>query len=184
MSEHLTFSEIVRLRQMVADRHRLEGLANAVPSVAIDFVELVLRAGILADEVTPRIQRAAAWALRRELNSPAPPGSVEGCTDEVAFRLYEGARGSSSDQVYFVQACDGGPIKIGHSRAVASRLVSLQSSSPARLRLLVQLPGGEQLERFFHEAFAEFRLHGEWFSPDPCVTRVIADAVRMKEADS
>lgn len=174
----LTFTEITRLREIVAARKHLEQLPDAPPSIVFDGIELLLSMGF-PGELTPEIQRVAGWALRLHQQAAAPVGTIDGCAGEIAFYLYAASRIESVDQVYFVQSVDGGPIKIGHSIAVSSRLRSLQSSSPTALRLLLQLPGGERLERFLHEAFAEVRLHGEWFSPHESLTRGIAQAARL-----
>jgi hypothetical protein len=96
--------------------------------------------------------------------------------------------------VYFVQAGDDGPIKIGVARAsIPARLKSLQTGNPAPLRLLGYLPHEScdallvrwrqdgirsgaiawahqsrvSVEVVLHGMFAEGRLEGEWFEPTP-----------------
>jgi hypothetical protein len=69
--------------------------------------------------------------------------------------------------VYFIQAEDGGPIKIGLAGDPTKRLSELQRTSPQRLRILATEPGSASHERELHERFAEHRLHGEWFAPCP-----------------
>jgi hypothetical protein len=66
--------------------------------------------------------------------------------------------------VYFVQAREGDPIKIGRvSRAhlLPSRLASLQTGSPYPLHVLGVVRGDKEAE--LHRRFAAHRLSGEWF---------------------
>jgi hypothetical protein len=72
-------------------------------------------------------------------------------------------------RVYFVEAGPGGPIKIGTSLDVASRLRDLQATCPETLRLIVAIPGGHEDEHRLHCRFADERLHHEWFRGDGAV---------------
>jgi hypothetical protein len=68
--------------------------------------------------------------------------------------------------VYFLQAGEGGPIKIGFSASsVERRLHGNQVGCPAPLTLLGVIEGDVQLERRFHVAFRSCALRGEWFKP-------------------
>lgn len=88
--------------------------------------------------------------------------------DEIALALTEIEQEKAGQPVvYFVQAEDGGPIKIGVAKAPEKRLRELQATSPQVLRILTTVPGGTARERELHSQFAEHRLHGEWFS-DEC----------------
>jgi hypothetical protein len=69
--------------------------------------------------------------------------------------------------VYFIQAGDGGPIKIGIARSPERRLIELQVGNHAKLRILALTPGGWGEERALHDKFAALRLNGEWFDPAP-----------------
>ena len=69
--------------------------------------------------------------------------------------------------VYFIQAGDGGPVKIGIADDVASRLASLQTGCPAQLKILRLVRGDRPTEIEMHIRFARQRLRGEWFSFDP-----------------
>ncbi|RKH11980.1 hypothetical protein D7X74_24480 [Corallococcus sp. CA047B] len=86
---------------------------------------------------------------------------------------------SRSGWVYFIQQGKYGPIKIGWSRAPATRLVSLQTANPAPLTLLATVPGSRMTELQLHEQFAAYRMTGEWFRPVPalicCVRAVVAE---------
>jgi T5orf172 domain len=70
--------------------------------------------------------------------------------------------------VYFAQAGDAGPVKIGVSadRSLIARLQTLQTSNHVRLKLLRVVAGGKDVEQKIHERFCANRMHGEWFSYD------------------
>lgn len=69
--------------------------------------------------------------------------------------------------IYFIQAGVGGPIKIGRSDYPEARVAGLQTTSPAKLKLLRKLSEHFAGERALHQKFANHRLHGEWFAPAP-----------------
>lgn len=74
-------------------------------------------------------------------------------------------RGSTKGIVYFCIVDEGAPaVKIGFTRRAAKqRIADLQTGSPSRIRLLIEIPGTPPLERELHARFAAYRLHGEWF---------------------
>lgn len=80
--------------------------------------------------------------------------------------------------VYFVQAGPDGPIKIGLTTSLDSRLRALQTGSPRRLTLLHTEPGGRDRELALHRRWALHRLRGdgEWFAPAPAILNYIATA--------
>jgi hypothetical protein len=67
--------------------------------------------------------------------------------------------------VYFIQAGEAGPIKIGKSDDPVARLRSLQTAHHQRLILLGTVRGGEPLEKELHRLHEKDRLLGEWFRP-------------------
>jgi hypothetical protein len=71
--------------------------------------------------------------------------------------------------VYFIQDEDkAGPIKIGWSKNVTSRLMRLNSTRPPGSRDLIVLNtiDCDRLDEFkIHNHFNDIRLHGEWFLP-------------------
>lgn len=77
---------------------------------------------------------------------------------------------------YYLQRGDDGPIKIGTSNAPFSRMREMQTACPERLRMLAIERGSRFYEKTMHDAFARFRIAGEWFRPDPELLRW-ADAV-------
>lgn len=78
---------------------------------------------------------------------------------------------------YFIGA-EHGPIKIGVSRHLESRLRDLQCASPYRLAILASVDGGFVSERRFHAKFAAHRLQGEWFDRHP---DILAEISRLTE---
>lgn len=66
--------------------------------------------------------------------------------------------------VYFIRPVGMvGPIKIGCSRDVSARLLTLGTWSPFPLELIAKFEGGMKLERNIHECFADVHSHKEWF---------------------
>lgn len=72
-------------------------------------------------------------------------------------------RTEKGEWVYFIQAGERGPIKIGWAEVVSTRMAQLQCGSPMKLTLLVAIPGGAARERDLHRRFADIRVRGEWF---------------------
>lgn len=69
--------------------------------------------------------------------------------------------------IYFIQAGEGGPVKIGYTEnPVDARLATLQTGAHEKLTLLTCLPGGMAVERWLHTALSHLRVRGEWFRPD------------------
>lgn len=70
--------------------------------------------------------------------------------------------------VYFIQAGDGGNIKIGFTKNMNSRFRVLQTHCPQPPKLIgLAVNGDRKLEANYHDRFASFRMHGEWFSAAP-----------------
>lgn len=85
-------------------------------------------------------------------------------------------RGEKRAVIYFVQA-ETGPIKIGSTSYLASRMVTLRGQSPVPLTLLATMDGDRTAEFRLHARFAAHRLHGEWFSPHP---DILAEIKRLE----
>lgn len=92
--------------------------------------------------------------------------------------------------VYFVQAGDAGPIKIGTTDDLRTRVAALQTAHYEELRLLGTIPGGPAIERVWHGRFGEERIRGEWFRPSVALVLAVESAVgvvttppKMDEAD-
>jgi len=66
--------------------------------------------------------------------------------------------------IYYIQAKDGGPIKIGYTRYSAeSRLAAFQIGCPVKLIILATHSGSSKREKEIHGIFDLYRTHGEWF---------------------
>ena len=66
--------------------------------------------------------------------------------------------------VYFLESQIDPPlIKIGKTRDLRWRLITLQYMSPVALRLVGAITGPAGTERVLHVKFAPLRQHGEWF---------------------
>lgn len=75
--------------------------------------------------------------------------------------------------IYFIQGVNGGPIKIGYSTNIETRLRELQTGYPDVLRLLLAFRGNMKHEKALHRQLNTYRLNGEWFSPAPFVLEKI-----------
>ena len=82
--------------------------------------------------------------------------------------------------VYFVQVRGGGPIKIGGSQSILKRLEGLQAWSPFPLDLVAHYKGGFFDESMLHEMQRDFRIHGEWFEPNPALLEIIEHVKKRK----
>jgi hypothetical protein len=81
--------------------------------------------------------------------------------------------------VYFILNSDSKAIKIGRAKNVEQRMKSLQTSSPAHLKLIksVQVDGAEkaiELEQSLHQQFQAIRLTGEWFKAEASLIEYIS----------
>jgi len=70
--------------------------------------------------------------------------------------------------IYFILNEDSNAIKIGRAKDLTKRMNTLQTSSPAKLKLIksLQVEGSKEaheLEQSLHKRFDEIRLAGEWF---------------------
>lgn len=65
---------------------------------------------------------------------------------------------------YFISEIRTGNIKIGVSCSPEGRLANMQSCNSSPLVLLCKTLGDREAE--FHLRFTNYRLQGEWFSPD------------------
>jgi predicted GIY-YIG superfamily endonuclease len=81
--------------------------------------------------------------------------------------------------VYFILNEDSNAIKIGIAKNLARRMMSLQTSSPAKLKLIksIQVTVGKEaleLEQSLHNKFREIRLAGEWFKAETYLLEYIS----------
>jgi hypothetical protein len=84
----------------------------------------------------------------------------------------------SDRYIYFIQADENGPIKIGFTSDDPNRRLSqLQTGNASALKLLGAIKGTFARERQFHIALSKWRLQGEWFESHPTVLATIQDAL-------
>lgn len=89
--------------------------------------------------------------------------------------------------VYFVQAGEGGPIKIGVAVDISARIAALQTAHWAPLRVLAEMPGGEDQETELHGRFANLSIRGEWFHPGAdlmALIRSVASGETYRQLDA
>lgn len=67
--------------------------------------------------------------------------------------------------LYFIQAGESGPVKIGTSRDPRARLSNMQVNNHERLTLLAAARVLPETEGDVHEDLSLARLHGEWYMP-------------------
>ena len=67
--------------------------------------------------------------------------------------------------VYFIQAGDDGPIKIGWAASVARRRSQLQVQSYLKLTVRAMIDAGKEVEKQLHDRFKGHLIRGEWFEP-------------------
>lgn len=86
----------------------------------------------------------------------------------MSSRLYQ------HEVTYFIQGEITQRIKIGKTAtAVSERMRILQTGSPDKLRIIGICFGPKRFEGYLHNQFSPYRLHGEWFSPDPNILEFI-----------
>lgn len=79
-----------------------------------------------------------------------------------------------SKRIYFIKPIGmPGPIKIGCSRLVESRLINIMAMSPFPLEIVYSEAGEHQLERQLHRCFADYHSHLEWFHPGERLIKAI-----------
>lgn len=115
---------------------------------------------------TPQFRQSRPHVWTRDISVPDQP------TPRTPEQQREWERKSF---VYFVQAGDSGPIKIGHTRDVDRRIASMRTGNHEELRLRLVVAGGWVTERELHRRFADAHKRGEWFHPAPELLDFIQD---------
>ena len=75
--------------------------------------------------------------------------------------------------IYFIQQGIAGPIKIGKTEFVPTRMNDLQCANPETLRLVGLQDTDDYIERMLHDKFSKDRIRGEWFNPSPEIVNYI-----------
>lgn len=91
----------------------------------------------------------------------ANAGGRPNLTEEEKRRLY--LVRSRLSTVYFLEAPGCGVVKIGKTSDLKKRLTALNTMSPVKLNLLLDLEYDEEFETRIHQHLQAFRSHGEWF---------------------
>lgn len=72
--------------------------------------------------------------------------------------------------IYFMRMVEGvGPIKVGCTRHLGTRLEQLAQWSPVDLEVLASGEGDFRLERFIHKQFEIHHQRREWFTATPAL---------------
>lgn len=86
--------------------------------------------------------------------------------------------------IYFVQSIDGGPVKIGYSFDVESRIAQLEKHYGKSLAILATMPGGRDEETTIHRRFAHLRCgRTEQFRPAPELMSFIDRPLFVNQGD-
>ena len=87
--------------------------------------------------------------------------------------------------VYFIQAEDGGPVKIGCTGELRGRIRDLQVGNPQKLRVVETISCGELgnhtahwIERTIHQRLQHLYVRGEWFRDEPSLWEVCGEFER------
>ncbi len=88
---------------------------------------------------------------------------IRGAVEEAAIERigrHQAAKGNGGS-VYFIEI--GDYVKIGYTRAPASRAKRMLTDSPVEPKLLHSEPGTFKTEKMLHRRFTHLRVRGEWF---------------------
>lgn len=82
--------------------------------------------------------------------------------------------------IYFIQAGEDGPIKIGWAVNPEARMRTFQTANFLPLRMLFSeryrsILFAKAIESDLHTEFKDYRIHGEWFAPESRLIRAISD---------
>ena len=124
-----------------------------------------------AGELMPLSVRGRAYYVRASVEQFADTPERPWQEWDAPETLPEIAAPRNGGGVYFIQGAER--VKIGFSRQVARRLVTLRNLSPVPLRLVGWLAGDPCLERVIHQHFRHQRESGEWFRLTEDVARAI-----------
>jgi len=83
--------------------------------------------------------------------------------------------------VYFIQAENDGPIKIGYTTDPQTRYSTIQLCCPLTLFLLGEVAGNLEDEAVLHHRFSSSWVRGEWFEPCAELLAYISDVSTLDE---
>ena len=114
------------------------------------------------EEVNKRkFETEMAQRLRRELAADSKVASIKE-KDAKGF-------------IYFIQAVNGGPVKIGFSICPEKRISELQTANPYKLELIGKITGNINAEKKLQKHLIHAKTYGEWFEPD----EIVIDAIKQ-----
>ena len=82
--------------------------------------------------------------------------------------------------IYFIQAGNDGPIKIGYAQNSSARRRELQTGNHEELNLITEIPGGKDREDTIHNDLRSYRYRGEWFRATPEVLAYIGKVAQVE----
>jgi hypothetical protein len=84
--------------------------------------------------------------------------------------------------VYFIEAVGTGFIKIGQTKDILKRLISLQTANPHELVLRKCITNARQ-EKVYHELYKDYHERGEWFRYEGELKKYIDSLPELSEHD-
>lgn len=159
-------------------------ISSVAPYLRPYIAEAVTPEGWLKapDDVFKTPLSLARFHLAYDVSAPVPWRGM-GCTPLAIKEEFERRYAKKEEErqalvetqcyLYFIGA-DDGPIKIGITSNPKSRLRTLQSGYPLKLKILALVPNASLQESVYHERFAELRMEGEWFARHPDILAEIA----------
>ncbi len=93
---------------------------------------------------------------------------------EVIAQLMRNVPPDERGRVYFLLTEDRTLIKVGKTKSPGNtRASKLTGQSPVPLTLIAEIDGYTAVEKWFHDRFAPFRTHGEWFRYEGIVKETV-----------
>ena len=123
--------------------------------------------------------RVCADAL--DFDQRHPPRSIPSANEPEQPVIARWSHAFKGQAVCYFIGADAGPVKIGHTRDLPSRLKALQLGSPVRLKVLANTAGGEDREFEYHTKFFAHHLGREWFARAP---ELIAEIEKLNHLSS
>jgi hypothetical protein len=124
--------------------------------------------------VSPRLLRACVF-VRRSGREDLIRAVMDGEMAAVTAASLAVSDVEVREFVYFCSGKTTGLIKIGWTFDPVRRVKDIQRMSPDRLQMIGFIPGSRELEKMIHEYLSKFRVHNEWFDPQPPVVSLIQD---------
>lgn len=120
----------------------------------------------------PRLPCMGRRGARLSCHSARHPGAWDG--RKGPSKGVRESRCNIPGRIYFTRAEETRFIKIGWTkRSPLSRVRTLQTGCPHKLRLLTDMPGDQRRERSLHAAFSGLRVEGEWFRDEGALSDMI-----------